>query len=76
MDYMENQETVWVVSYGSTSLDNRSEVICHNEASVESACNSIDDRLNPETIYVFTRPHTSDTNGYFWKGGHILVNGK
>ena len=67
---MENQETVWVVSYGTTSLDNRS------EASVESACNSIDDRLNPETIYVFTRPHTSKTNGYFWKGGHILVNGK
>ena len=55
---MENQETVWVVSYGTTSLDN------------------IDDRLNPETIYVFTRPHTSKTNGYFWKGGHILVNGK
>ena len=73
---MENQETVWVVSYGTTSLDNRSEVICYNEASVESACNSIDDRLNPETIYVFTRPHTSKTNGYFWKGGHILVIGK
>ena len=73
---MENQETVWVVSYGTTSLDNRSEVICYNEASVESACNSIDDRLNPETIYVFTRLHTSKTNGYFWKGGHILVNGK
>ena len=73
---MENQNTVWVVSYGTTSLDNRSEVICYDEDSVEAACMNLDDRFNPETIYVFTRPHTSETHGYFWKGGHLLVNGK
>jgi len=73
---MENQDTVWVVSYGSTSLDNRSETLCYDEDSVEACCLNIDDRMNPETIYVFTRPHKSDTHGYFWKGGYIEVNGK
>jgi len=73
---MDKSKKHWVVSYGTESLDNREEILCAEESEVEGCCNIIDDRLNPKTIYVFTRPHTSDTEGYFWKGGHILVNGK
>ena len=73
---MDKNQKHLVVSYGTESLDNREEILCAEEKEVEGCCNLVDQRYNPETIYVFTRPHTSEVDGYFWKGGHILVNGK
>tara|TARA_R100001377_G_scaffold84252_1_gene67402 strand:- start:13447 stop:13662 length:216 start_codon:yes stop_codon:yes gene_type:complete len=66
----------WVVSYGTKSLDNRSEVLCCDESESEVWCNVLDKRFNPETIYVFTRPDDKTQDAYFWKGGEVLVNGK
>lgn len=66
----------WVMSYGTRSLDNREEIICYEESEIESCCNLIDQRYNPETIYVFTRPDDKTQDAYFWKGGEVLVNGK
>tara|TARA_R100000935_G_scaffold54009_1_gene82371 strand:+ start:5211 stop:5468 length:258 start_codon:yes stop_codon:yes gene_type:complete len=67
----------WVVSYGSKSLDDREEILCYEESMIEDACNLVDMRYNPDTIYVFKRPdHPQHQDAYFWKGGSLSVNGK
>jgi len=68
-------EPHWVVSYGSASLDDREEIICYHQTEVEGACNLVDQRYNPDTIYVFKRPDEKQ-DAYFWKGGMLSVNGR
>ena len=73
---IENKEH-WVVSHGSASLDHREEIICFDEKEVEGACNLVDQRYSPDTIYVFKRPDdAANQNAYFWKGGSIMCDNK
>tara|TARA_R100000541_G_C1873908_1_gene81315 strand:+ start:466 stop:720 length:255 start_codon:yes stop_codon:yes gene_type:complete len=69
-------ESHWVISYGSSSLDDREEIICYHQSEVEAGCNLVDQRYNPKTIYVFKRPDDTEQDAYFWKGGALSVNGK